>query len=119
MFWTVFERLCIEAGKTPANVLSEVGLSHGAQTKWRNGAKPNADALIALSEYFGVSVDYLLTGKVCSKQTVTLELTANESEMLNLFRELSERDQVKWIARTEDFVEKCNNITAPSWTAKG
>lgn len=33
-------------------------------------------------------------------------LTENEAELLWLFHQLSHRDQIKWIARTEDYLDK-------------
>lgn len=44
------------------NMEKEIGISNGSSSKW-NKSMPNAETLSKLSEYFGVSVNYLMTGK--------------------------------------------------------
>jgi transcriptional regulator with XRE-family HTH domain len=65
MFWDVYTRLCAKDGKAPNVIAREVcGVkSTGTVTGWKNGATPRNNVLGQLSEYFGVSVDYLLTGE--------------------------------------------------------
>jgi transcriptional regulator with XRE-family HTH domain len=48
----------------------------------RGESKPSAEDIIALSEFFGVSADYLLTGK-----EGTGEISQEEREVINLYRE--------------------------------
>ena len=60
MFWTVFYALCTQNGEKPNNVAQKLNISSGVVTKWKNGSTPNVDALIKLSDYYCVSVDYLL-----------------------------------------------------------
>lgn len=46
---------------TAASITKELGLNHSAIDNWKSGkAKPSADALSKLADYFDVSVDYLL-----------------------------------------------------------
>lgn len=65
MFWDVYTRLCAKDGKAPNVIAREVcGVkSTGTVTGWKNGATPRNNVLGQLSDYFGVSVDYLLTGE--------------------------------------------------------
>lgn len=65
MFWDVYTRLCAKDGKAPNVIAREVcGVrSTGTVTGWKNGATPRNNVLGQLSEYFGVSIDYLLTGE--------------------------------------------------------
>lgn len=60
MFWTVFYALCTQNGEKPNNVAQKLNISSGVVTKWKNGSTPSVDALIKLSDYYCVSVDYLL-----------------------------------------------------------
>ena len=48
----------------------EIGLSNAAPTSWRKGAEPKQGTLEKISEYFNVSVDYLL-GKEHKKEKPT------------------------------------------------
>ena len=59
-FWERFYKLCELMNKKPNRVASELGFSSGAVTSWKKGKIPHAEKLAKLSEYFGVSVDYLL-----------------------------------------------------------
>lgn len=62
---TLFERIeelrnsrCISQGKLE----KELGFSNGSISKWKNST-PNPERLKKLADYFGVSVEYLMTGK--------------------------------------------------------
>ena len=60
MFWTRYQALCQQIGKSPNGVAKEIGLSSGTVTFWKNGKIPKSETLQKLADYFGVSVDYLL-----------------------------------------------------------
>lgn len=63
MFYDIFTNLCNEKGLSPTATLQKLGVSTSKSTAWKNGSLPSASMLILLSEFFGVSIDYLLTGK--------------------------------------------------------
>lgn len=69
LFWDRFYSLCLENKTTPTNVVKTIGISHGATTKWKNGTNPNADVLVKIARYFGVSIDYLM-GVTDEKQKI-------------------------------------------------
>lgn len=61
----VYERiqqLCKEKGVSVRQMEIDNGMIRGKASKWKTYT-PKADALLALSEYFGVSTDYILTGE--------------------------------------------------------
>ena len=58
------------------------------------------DKLVTLVNYFQVSSDELLDINIKSN------LTENEQELLEQFRKLSERDQIKFIGRIEEFTKE-------------
>ena len=60
MFWTQYQHLCQNIGKSPNGVAKELGLSSGTVTFWKNGKIPKSDTLKKIADYFGVTVDYLL-----------------------------------------------------------
>lgn len=46
---------------TPYQVSKATGISQSTLSDWKTGrAKPKADKLLKLAEYFGVTVDYFL-----------------------------------------------------------
>ena len=59
MFWERFTEECALKGVKPNQIADEIGVSSGTLTKWKKGALPNVDKLIAVSSYFGVTTDYL------------------------------------------------------------
>lgn len=61
MFYDKFKSLCDSVGKSCNKVALEIGLSNATPTKWKKtGATPDSSTLSKLSDYFHVSVDYLL-----------------------------------------------------------
>jgi len=60
-------------GITAAQLLRETNLPSSSISTWRKGlAKPSSDAIVKIASYFGVSTDFLLTGRE-HKDAITLE----------------------------------------------
>lgn len=58
MFWNVFAKLCVDAGKSPNTVAAECGVkSSGTVTGWKNGAVPRPAVLQRIAEYFDTEVE--------------------------------------------------------------
>lgn len=64
----------------------ELGFSNGSISKWKN-SMPTPERLQKIADYFGVTVDYLMTGKEESKGK-TPELTAHDER--DIERKLTE-----------------------------
>lgn len=68
MFFDNFVKLCEEKGVKPSRALTDAGVPRSAYSYWRreagigNDAKPTNQNAVKLAQYFGVTVDYLLTG---------------------------------------------------------
>ncbi len=61
MFYTIYCSLCQGKGISPSRAAMEMGINKGTVSVWKNkGTTPQAAQLNKISEYFGVSVDYLL-----------------------------------------------------------
>ena len=71
MFYEIVNNLCKERKTTITRMAEDIGLSNAAPTSWRKGSVPKLGTLEKISEYFGVSTDYLL-GKD-NKKTPTPE----------------------------------------------
>lgn len=62
--YDVFEKLCNKKGVTPYRVCKETGLTTSTISNWKAGRyTPKQDKMQKIAEYFGVSVDYLMTGE--------------------------------------------------------
>ncbi len=93
-------------GITGKELGEKLGLKKSPLTDWKNNkSNPTSEQIIKLCEIFAVSADYLLLGK--NKESMIL--SENESELLKLFQELPEREQIKFIGKLEDTVEKFKN----------
>lgn len=67
MFYDVFTSLCEKKGVSPNKALTDCKISRTSTAKWREGATPRGVTLQKLADYFGVTTDYLLTGKETKK----------------------------------------------------
>ena len=62
--YDIFEKLLERYNVTAYKVAKDTGLSTSMLTNWKKGRyKPKQDKLQIIADYFGVSLEYLLTGK--------------------------------------------------------
>lgn len=92
MFWTRLIELCNEKGTTPTAVVKSLHIAGGSVTKWKSGTIPRGTTLLKLSEYFGVSADYLL-GNSSNKNTSTSE----DDDLTEYLEELKNRPEMKML----------------------
>ena len=86
MFIDIISSLCAERGEKLTPLLKELGLSPGNIQRWRDGATVNSDILLSFSKHFGVSVDYLLTGKNWISDTERDSFSDGEKELVSMLR---------------------------------
>lgn len=99
------------------DLAKKIGVSSGNVGDWERGrAKPGFDALLALSKFFDISIDCLMTGKdptclsstypdeiVLSRQDMEiLPLSDTERGILKKFRKLTQKEQKE----TRNFIDK-------------
>lgn len=61
MFYERFEKMCREKGISPSGAVLAIGRSRNLAAKWKStNATPSAEVMHDLSQFFGVSIDYLL-----------------------------------------------------------
>ena len=59
-----FKELCEKHGKSMKEVCDVIGIKSSAVSNWKKrGSLPNGDTCLKISKYFGVSMEYLLTGE--------------------------------------------------------
>ena len=103
MFYEIFTNLCAEKNISPTATLQSLKISTSKLTAWKNGSLPSASVLILLSEFFQTSIDYLLKGE--SKSSSTVDLTADEHELLQYFKKLSDKSKGIVLGRAEQLAE--------------
>lgn len=78
MFFDNFEKLCTQRGISVYKACTEIGLNRSAVAKWKKGTVPNGTTLNKLSEYFGVSVERLLSDEFAETKKEPAPQTGNE-----------------------------------------
>jgi len=64
MFYDIYCNLCRIHGLTPSGAAAKIGFNRASVTVWKNtGKAPKQELLLKIAQFFGVSVDYLLTGR--------------------------------------------------------
>lgn len=94
------DRICELAQKKGLSIAAlekAVGLSNGIIGKWKKQS-PSCDKLKLVADYLNTTIDYLLTG-------IKNELKQNEIELLEVFQNFNDREQVKIIGRIEEWLE--------------
>ena len=81
----------------------EAGINGATITSWKRGSQPPADKIERLCSYLSVTPNELFGYET------PISLTENEKEMLELFKKLPEREQIKFIGRLEDKVTQFTN----------
>jgi transcriptional regulator with XRE-family HTH domain len=70
--YEVFEQLLRKKGVSSYKVAKEAGVTQTALSNWKSGrSTPTAKTLQKIADYFGVTIDYLMTGDNSSEQGLT------------------------------------------------
>ena len=87
MFWENFLFLCSDKDKKPTSVITELNISRGSVTNWKKGATPQDSTLLKIADYFGVTVDALLSDSAEPK--LANELDSADVHMIPLYETVS------------------------------
>ncbi|MEG1061643.1 MAG: helix-turn-helix transcriptional regulator [Oscillospiraceae bacterium] len=69
--YEIFAALLAEKNVTAYQVFKATGVAQSSLSDWKSGkSKPKYEKMLLIAEYFGVSVDYLLTGEDATKKAV-------------------------------------------------
>ena len=104
--YEIFEELLRLKGVKTADVCRETGLKAPTFSDWKKGkSKPNIDKLILIANYFGVSVEYLRTGKEPEKKEKPPMPSYDKDtmEMIKLFSQLNKEQKNSIIAMMRSF----------------
>lgn len=103
MFFDQFSRLCTAHNTNPTKFVTDVlHLSSSKVTAWKNGSIPKYEILNTIAGYFNVSVGTLFDG---IKDSSTDQLTADEQELLQYFKKLSDKSKGIVLGRAEQLAE--------------
>lgn len=94
------EKIMKTKGISAYQLEKDIGIRQTTFQGWKRGSEPSADKISKLLQYLKVTPNELFG------YSEVKELTENEKELLELFQQLPEREQIKFIARLEDKVEQ-------------
>lgn len=78
--YSVFEKLLKDRGLTAYKVAKDTGVTTATLSSWKTGRyEPKPEKLKIIADYFGVSVDYLMTGE--EKESDKYYLNGETAEM--------------------------------------
>lgn len=81
--YEIFERLLEEHGVTAYKVCKATGLTTATISNWKAGRyTPKQDKLQKIADYFGVSIEYIMTGKESQKKEAS-SLTKRDEKEIN------------------------------------
>lgn len=96
--YEIFEQLLQKHGITAYKVSKETGITQSTLSDWKRGrSTPKTDNMKKIADYFGVSLDYLTTGK---------ETTEQKKEKSSKLNSRDERDIAKDLDRIMGEIRK-------------
>lgn len=82
--YEIFEQLLQKHGVSAYRVSKEAGVTQTALSNWKNGRNtPSTATLQKIADYFGVTIDYLMTGKDDSEKEPKLN-SKDEKDIKNI-----------------------------------
>lgn len=86
--YEIFMNLLKKEGITAYRVSKATGIAGSTFTDWKNGrSTPKQDKLQKIADFFGVSLEYLMTGKEESEKKES-EITAREKRLMEYAQKL-------------------------------
>lgn len=92
--YEIFEKLLQKYGVTAYKVSKATGVTQTSLSNWKSGrSTPSAKTLQKIADYFGVSIEYLMTGKedIVEKETILTskderDITKDLDSLMNKLR---------------------------------
>ena len=86
--YSIFEELCNKNGVTPYKVGKETKIATSTLSDWKSGkSTPKQDKMKKIADFFGVTVDYLMTGK---EPEFSIEMAETDVALSNMNKRMKE-----------------------------
>lgn len=108
VFFNNLITLCNNNNTSPTAIAEEFS-NRSVLTAWKNG-KIEISTINQIAEHFGVSVEYLLTGKETNN---TIKVSPKEQELLSLYNKLSVHNQYRVLERAQTLYDIERTYTKP------
>ena len=93
---------------------NELNIGQSTISSWKKGKMPTAEKIVAIVRYLEVSADWIL--EIDSKDPI--DLTSEEKELLEYFRKLPDREQIRELGRMEARAEQYSSQPGKSSSCK-
>lgn len=108
--YEIFAKLMKETGLSISETARQIGIPPSTITDWRAGrTSPKADKLLKIANFYGVSIEYLLTGA----ETLNNGLLDDERKILSIYKKLNATGKKAAFERISELAE------LPKYTDKG
>ena len=116
MFYDNLKKACKDNNISVTSTLKQIGIGTANGTYWKNGSVPASNIVVQLAEFLNVTTDFLLLGK-----SPSADITADEQELIDIYKGLSPRNQGRLIERGQMLLEsqqrnndeKCVSVSEP------
>ena len=90
--YEVFEQLLQKYDVTPYRVSKEAGVTQTALSNWKTGrSTPTTKTLQKIADYFGVTIDYLMTGEVTEENSKKALTPKDEKDIEKILEQTREQ----------------------------
>jgi len=94
--YEIYERLLQERGVNSAQVSKATGISQSTLSEWKkNNSKLRIDKLQKIADFFGVTVDYLMTGGAEERTSTSGKVYYFDDETARTAQELMENPDLR------------------------
>lgn len=110
--WEIFMKLCEEKGVSAYRVGEETGIKSSTFSGWRRGLYvPKQDKLQKIADYFGVPVEYLMTGEdpeeeYYSPEAKEIMQEIHDREDLRALFHVATKASPAYVGMVKDLLEK-------------
>lgn len=111
MFWNILYKLCEKNSTKPYIVAKEIGVSNSVCTKWKNGSIPNGETLLKLSNYFGVSIDFLLGRTENPNISVVQTVNGNNNHSVATGIQAITNDEIQSDEMAQEMLKQFNRLS--------
>lgn len=116
MFTQRINNLLLENNMYRADIVRGTGIGESTIRGWYKGQKPSAENLYKVAQFFGVTVEWLLTGE--NKNSSNNQMfTKEERELIEIFRHLDERDKNAILTMAQSLESQYSNTKTKGYSA--
>jgi transcriptional regulator with XRE-family HTH domain len=105
--YEIFEKLCKERGVTAYKVCKATGITTATISNWKVGRyAPKQEKLKKIADYFGVSVEYLMTGVEKTQKDSKSGMDKNLQKIIDCYANMNKEGKRLLVNQSVFFLEQ-------------